>query len=386
MKSFLITFFIISALLSVSCSNKKNPHIKSIDGITHVYNTNIASSGIITPELELVKEIDSQAVTTESEAFFDDVAQDSRNNFFILDGKASKIYKFNPEGNFEKTFLQKGEGPAEIRKPVLTFKVSGNNVWASSVTEFCRFDTNGNFLEKKCFKRQYGLLEHVDEKRFITCYDSYNEGKKTGSVCVLMDTQENLLTELYKNKKPDIGYSILNVQGTKFVFVSSTSPRIGYSYNSLNNLIYCYYNFDYSIMVIGLDGKMQKVIHKEHQPMKLKEQEIERLAKGFKQMGWPPYYVDAYKRTPPEKYLPVIRKIYLLPNNYLGVVRCIDLDTDELDIFDSEGRFTYILKTSKNIPDLTGVYFFKNSIGVIIHEDEREVFIEYKIKNLPKIY
>jgi hypothetical protein len=232
----------------------------------------------------------------------------------------------------------------------------------------------------------YGLLEHVDEKRFITSIDTYKEGKKTGNICVLMDTEENLLMGLFERKNPNIGYSVIKLPNKNFEFVSATSPRLDYVYNPFNKLVYCYYNFDYSLWLMGLDGKVQKVIHKEHKAVEIKDEEIKSILSGFKRMGWPPHYLDAYKKNPPEKYLPFIRKLCLLPNNYFGIIRSINYRTAEIDIFDPEGRFVYILKSNKEIPDLWEVYFFNDGIGVIIHDAERDIYREYKVKNLPRIF
>jgi hypothetical protein len=169
-KFILMVLLGVVVLFSVSCGNKNQEaggtalankthlHTKIIDGIMHIYNTSAPTKGVVTTELELLREIDSSKINPETSAFFNDVAKDSKNNLFLLDRRASRIYKFNPKGRFEKSFLQKGEGPGEIRNLVLTFKVSGSNVWASYVTEFCRFDSDGNFLEKKCFNRQYGFM------------------------------------------------------------------------------------------------------------------------------------------------------------------------------------------------------------------------------------
>lgn len=398
MKYLLIVMLSMLLFFTPACKNKNHgtpstaqaaknqPYSNIIAGTTHIYNTITPLAGTITPQLELVKELTYRNIDPETVSFFDEAAKDDHNNLFLLDGRATKIYKFNSQGRYEKSFLQKGEGPGELRKPVLTFKVSGNNVWASFVTEFCRFDTDGHAIEKKYFKKQYGLLEHIDEKRFITSYDTYNGAEKTGAICAIMDTDENQIMPLFEKKNPNIGFSVLKVSDKNFPFVSATSPRLGYAYNPTNAVIYGYYNFTYSIWLMGVDGKVQKMVHKKHEPVEIKSDEIDRILAGLKRMGWPPEYLDAYKKNPPEKFLPAISKICLLPKAYFGVIRSVNYDLEELDVFNAEGQLVYTLKSCPEIPYLRDVFFFRDSIGVIIHEDEMDIYKEYKIKNLPQIY
>ena len=62
----------------------------------------------------------------------------------------------------------------------------------------------------------------------------------------------------------------------------------------------------------------------------------------------------------------------------------------ELDIFDKDGQFVYTVKPSNDIPDLKSCIFFKNRVGSVrsegIDTENRDVYREFRIKNLPEIF
>ncbi|MCP4150356.1 MAG: hypothetical protein GY757_21590 [bacterium] len=366
--------------MNKTAKTTKAPDIKTIE------NPDRPLNGTITLDVEKILKINSASVPSENPVFFAKCAKDYNNNLFLLDRKDFKIYKFDNKGKLLTHFLGKGEGPAELKNRVDRFQINHKNVWASYVTEFCRFDTNGNFLDKKSFKKQYGSLVHVDENRFIASYDSIGPNGKTGSVCALLNKNENVLKKLYTINNPNIGYSVLNVRNKNFKFLSALSPKLGYSYCPHNNLAYCFYNYQYEIHLIDLHGYTKKIIRKAHQKVPLTTEDASRIANRFKRMGWPADYVDAYKKNPPSKHLPAIRHFKILRAGAFAIVRSTSLTKNELDIFDADGRFLYIIKTSSSIPDVWDLYFFENSIGLIINQDESDVFIEFQVKNLPEFY
>ena len=51
--------------------------------------------------------------------------RNSKGEIFLFSHRMSKIFKFKPDGSFEKSFCQKGEGPGEIRR---VFSMSHNPV------------------------------------------------------------------------------------------------------------------------------------------------------------------------------------------------------------------------------------------------------------------
>jgi hypothetical protein len=75
----------------------------------------------------------------------------------------------------------------------------------------------------------------------------------------------------------------------------------------------------------------------------------------------------------------------VLPGGHLAIKRITGLESVEIDLFDREGRLLYTILPSPEIPDLRDVTIFKNSIGVIFDDEEKNLFIEYRVKNLKGI-
>jgi hypothetical protein len=83
----------------------------------------------------------------------------------------------------------------------------------------------------------------------------------------------------------------------------------------------------------------------------------------------------------------IIAGISLLPNEFIAVFRITGVETPfEIDIFDSEGRYLYLAKMPKGISDLEGLKFLKNGVAGLKHLEERDIYVEYKVKNLPEIF
>ncbi|GAH52040.1 unnamed protein product, partial [marine sediment metagenome] len=71
---------------------------------------------------------------------------------------------------------------------------------------------------------------------------------------------------------------------------------------------------------------------------------------------------------------------------YLAVYRVSDIETVEVDVFDQEGRYVYVMKHPEGI-SLERIKFYNFGFAIKeTQEDGLEFYAEYKIKNLPDIF
>ncbi len=379
----LLTFACL-ILFVLNCGNRhKNKDLLTKD--INIYNKSIPKNGTITLVLNIIKKKSSKELSDQNGiSFFHSIKKDEKGDLYFLDKTNVKIYKFNSKGEFIKSFLNKGFGPEELSR-IYKFKIINNMVICSNRNKFCCFDLNGNFIREKKLKIQtIELLDHIDDKRYITTHNIYDNNKKIGISCVLKQDNK-ILKDIYKRIENNIGYSSLKLQDKIFTYVGGTSPRIEYLYNSNNDFIYCCHNFDYKIYLINLEGKIKKVIHKDYKPIKITKDEFKKMAEEFRRMGWPMHYRKAFLKNPPEKNYPVIYRVRILPYGFIGILRPISSAEEVIDVFNSKGEFIYILKGNELV-NISRINFFKNSVGVIVHKEDMDIYTEYKVKNLPLIY
>lgn len=371
-KTISIIFLALSiTIFSSSCY--KNNNKPDSGELLVINNSEKPTYGSIELQLEPVLEIASKSVPMpEGYVCFRGVMKDSIGNYYIVDWHSIKIYKFNTLGEYVKSFLRKGEGPGELAN-IEGYTIIDNVIYCSNRFKYCCFDTEGNLIKHITLKNQApGIIEHVDPNRYITYKIIYDEDKVVGNKCILVDIR-NGETELYTKMSPNIGFSVLKLPDKDFLFISETSPRIKYRYNPINELVYCYYNYDYSISLIDLNGNVYKIIKKDHSPIKITDDEIDDFVQSYKSQGWPPLFLHTFKKNPPFRTWPAITNIQMLANSYFAVKRPLSVGQDVLDIFDDQGQFRYLTKGG------WFTFYFTNGIGKITSKEDGDYFIEYKV-------
>ena len=80
-----------------------------------------------------------------------------------------------------------------------------------------------------------------------------------------------------------------------------------------------------------------------------------------------------------------IKEIKALPNGYMAVSRITGPDETEVDVFDPDGKYVYILKTEQDV-SLDKAEYYDFGFGELEERDDLYVYVEYRIKNLPEIF
>jgi hypothetical protein len=86
------------------------------------------------------------------------VCEDDRENFYVLDRKAFKVYKFSKDGKRLYAFGNRGDGPADFLTPhSVSFTPEGNIVINESREFVSLFDDQGRFLKRIKVPKGLGL-------------------------------------------------------------------------------------------------------------------------------------------------------------------------------------------------------------------------------------
>jgi len=80
-----------------------------------------------------------------------------------------------------------------------------------------------------------------------------------------------------------------------------------------------------------------------------------------------------------------IRDIKPLPRGYLAVYSIDGVETFSIDVYDPEGRFLYVLNPPQGI-SLEHAKFYDFGLALREEKEDRDVYVEYRVKNLPEIF
>jgi hypothetical protein len=390
MKRANLIFLILILVFVIHCGKGKEDNgieTKTVDGVKHVYNSAVPLKGVIKLDLEKVFEIDSRGVDPERPAVFLRYYKNRDGEIYIFDDNAFKIYKFSAKGELLTTFLKKGEGPGEFLNDPEILLVD-NDIWLFLKRKIAKFDSNGTFIEEKKLTRDYRHLNVIDNDRFIGVYSTYGgeegEAARTGGrESVLIGKNHEIITSFMHAQ--NAGYTVLPGEPEVKFYHPMLSPDILQAYSHEKQLVYLVLSTEYQVTVKNLTGNTQMVIHREYQQPTLANEQKEGIMGLFRR--WPDAVKVRLKANFP-KSLSIFRFITPLPNGFLGLLRYeIEKRSTALDVFDNQGRFIYTIEPSGEISNLIKITFFKNGrAAAIVDKDGRDIYVEYKVKNLPELF
>lgn len=160
------------------------------------------------------------------------------------------------------------------------------------------------------------------------------------------------------------------------------TPYILVSYDKENQKAYVALNTEYKIQVKNLKGETLYVIEKLHKNVKVDlDAKKEILSNYLERDASFLWMLSVYPDT-----LAAIKQLKILPGGYLAVYRISAPKVFEIDVFDKEGKYLYVLKPPAGISLENAEFYDFGFAMTAMTEDEFQVYVEYKIKNLPEIF
>lgn len=398
---FLLSLFII--LILCSCSHKGSGEgveigkvrSKTIDGIPNIYNPNEPLKGEVTLALEKIFEIDSLAIDINSKqppSISEFIHQGDRIYFF--DAVQFKIYIFDGAGKLLQQIPIKGQGPGEIDRVTQNIlEPLQDDVWLPSINKVIKLNKDCKYVDEFKFKKQYRDFSVIDDNCFIGRYflinsHETNETKRRTLVCTMFNREEKQLTNYLDGQ--GIGGILVNGQAPNgqpyrvFFVLPLIAQDILYGIDREHQMIYLCKNMDYIIYLKDFKGKMIRVIHKEYKNKELGEEDRKEII-GQLLSGQPPEIKKMLAANLPKNFCAVIN-LQPLPRGYLAVYPITSSQLDVIDIFDPEGRYIYRVKYPGGIP-FPPLRFYRGGILAVVQtSEERDIYREYRIKNLPEIF
>lgn len=389
-----LSLLMLGALFLGSCKDGENdPRIKveRVDGIEHVTNTGKPLRGRMPLEVAEVFRIDPDELKTDSPPLFDMAAKDDAGNLYLADLRNVGIYKFDSGGRLVSNFLRKGQGPGEFPR-FGDLQIFDGHAWVIGnwPMKIAKFSLDGRFIDEwtfPSFRNFYLRTLVVDEDRFLTVsYRDLPEGQGRVRVSALMDSREEFLTQYYEDAAA--GIFRIRAGAEEGPAVASTNPLVAadihHAVDHRLGTVFVCNNKEYEIEARDTDGTILLVIRKIHQKPDLDDAAKEGILGEIAPQLSPQARQSAKEGIPDT--LNAIWGISVLPNGYLAVKRITGLDSVEIDLFDGKGRLLYTILPSAEIPDLKRVTIYGKTVGVISEIKDKNVYFEYRVKNLTGVF
>jgi hypothetical protein len=156
-------------------------------------------------------------------------------------------------------------------------------------------------------------------------------------------------------------------------------PNIDFVYDREFRKVFVVYASKYRITAHDLQGNTLYAIERPYDQVKVSRADVKTM------LPWPEneqtkWMFDAYP-----DHLVAITKMFTLPHGFLAVYRVSGLREAEIDIFDPDGRYIYIMKLPEGM-ELREPIFFISGFSTIEDRDDMPVYVEYRVKNFPEIF
>jgi hypothetical protein len=362
-------------LLGIACS-QDTVEMKSVEGVIHVLNPKKPLEGTIRLQAEKTLEINPYVYEQIGLKYFDFV-RDSNGDVILFNPNLVEAQRFNNKGEYLGPLVRRGQGPGEFPN-FSFFKVffTEARILATGNMKLAKFDKSGRFLdEEKIGERS---VYFVDENSFITQNSRPDEkGELVKIVFVELprtkDAQPSRTT-LFEAA----GVGMIKFQNGGFDDEYVT-PNIRYAVDRSSKTIYLAHNREYKIHVKSLKGGILRVIETPHRAIRLSSKGRKKLLSKFKGGD-----LKSLEAAFPEK-LVVIKDIRVLPRGWLAVYRITGAELFEIDVFDPEGKYCYILEPPQGI-SLEKAVFYDAGFALVEEKGDLLVYADYRIKNLPEIF
>ncbi len=364
---------IVILIFSSFCGPKKDKIERIIeDGVLYVKNPESPLKGTVELDIEKIREVDPyqyEEVGLKSLRF----KRDSDGTVIIYDASSLNVeaHIISSDGKYLGRFLRLGQGPGEFPEySGIKIYFKSDKIMVTGGRKLAIFDKRGEFITEN--RMEYGPRILIDEDRYFI-YEARGQRENRQEKIILKERVDEQTSEF----KDTLFFEAKNVgmiYTANGAFADTwATPRIVYSFDHKEQRCYVALNTEYKIYVKNLNGEIQHVIERKYDKVKLDLKDKKELV--FSET-WIPYYPDK---------LVAFQLIFPLPRGYLGVKRVSGPKQFEIDVFDSDGRYVYVI----NLDDkslFNFAQYFSGGFATLKETDDGILYQEFLIKNLPEIF
>ena len=372
------TVFIIGICLIFAgfCSKSDSGiQVVNIDGIKHIQNPAEPLKGTVVLELE--KKLEINPYDYEDVGMRHYLSIKAENSEVILyDPNQSEAHRFSGEGEYLGSLINQGEGPGEF-SPMRGMHVNfvDDQIWVTGGRKLAMFDKSGTFLQE-CRIDDYNPI-FVDKSNYLCNTTQRNEQGSRKKIVLKEITRSSLVEEVITFLEAD-NVGMIRV-GNRAFGDDWGVPDIKFAYDPESKNMFLAYTPDYRITVKDILGNTLFRIERPYDSIKVNRDNITDILPWLnnERSKW---IIDAY----PDR-LVAVQELTCLPHGYLAVHRVSGPRETEIDIFDPDGRYLYIMKLPEGM-ELRNPCFYDFGFSTIETQEDMPVYVEYRVKNLPEIF
>jgi hypothetical protein len=366
---------------AVGQSSQWKGRIETENGVKVAKNPAEPLNGTIQLEIEKVLTInpyDQPDVGMRSLRFI----RDSEGAVILFDPNEVEAHRFGHKGEYLGSFIKKGQGPGEFASGMgLSIFLMEGWIWGAGGMKLAEFDKNGQFVHEQTLKNRPSIL--VDRTHYLTERSEWNKDRteQTRTLSLVRMTEESLSDILDVDMIQGIGIgTIRNKSGKGGLVDPWGTPNLCFAYDQKAHKVYAAINTEYKIFVKNMKGETLSVIEKKHENARISRKDVEAMFGKQVENDTFKWILDAY----PDR-LVAMNSIQPLPNGCLLVRRVSSPKKAEMDVFDGEGRYIYVLEAPKAI-SFDVVTFHNRGFALVDSTGEFPVYVDYRITNLPDIF
>lgn len=324
---------------------------ETIAGVPTVHNPSSPAAGELSVSLKPLFTLGGDS--TDPNQLFGLVQQilvDGEHNTYLLDQQIYEIKVFDAKGEYLRTLGHKGEGPGEFTNPNALFFLPQGRIGVSQMMpgRIAVLDKEGQGLDDYPIPGQGGFamvaqVESAKDRVIMQeTMGSFSEGKvKNINRLLALDAKgEEILTYGEESKVMDVsgGRMRISMGDERFAREWAVGPD--------GRVFVVNEPAGYRIEVYGLDGKVERIIERDYEPLAFTAKEKKRRQENFEKtsrsrgMEMEPDFPD---------FKPDIRSLFVRPNGELWVRTSRSSGEDEeglgsFDVFDTEGHFQHVVR------------------------------------------
>ena len=379
MKKLIYLFLVLSLFLYCGLKEGKVEKIM-VDGVIHIMNPEKPLKETVLLDVEKTREINPYQYEEVHLGWFEFV-RDIDGEVILFNPNNTEAQRFNQDGEYLGSLVRKGQGPGEFPGfQMFSVFFMNDQIWASGAMKMAKYDKKGQFLYER--RLGYRPAIFVDENTFfIDKKERIEDGWISKISFVNLPSDKDGESSIIDFFQAENGGTIQSKDGRARFGEAWGTPDIKYAYDQENQKLYFALNTEYKINVKNLKGEILHVIEKPYKHVKVNLEDKKELLSWALRDESSKWMLSVYPDT-----LVAIKDIKTLPKGYIAVYRVSGVKTCEVDVFDQEGRFVYIIKPPQGVSLETAKFYSFGFATKETQEDELLVYAEYIIKNLPDIF